>query len=166
LIRSFVHPSIHPSIHPWFVCIRTRYHAAEGSSAALNSHAVLQRGHRLSLWDESHLLMHCRWNACEHTPKHTGDSSPGYRQSGAACSKAFRQMPQQSSFSPAFHVLYACVCRGEWACARRVVEKGVEKGVEDSKHAEGVVRTNGPIRDRFPRLDVDLRVGIRPRESG
>lgn len=88
-----------------FIRIRTRYHAAVGSSAALNSHAVLHSGHRLSLWDESHLLMHCRWNACEHTPKHTGDSSPGYRQSGAACSKAFRQIPQQSSFSPAFHVL-------------------------------------------------------------
>ncbi len=104
-IRSFL-PSFLPSfVHGFIIRSFTRPHAAVGSSAALNSHADRHRGHRLSLCDESHLLMHCKWNACEHTPKHTGDSSPGYRQSGAACSKAFRQIPQQSSFSPAFHVL-------------------------------------------------------------
>ena len=82
-------------------------HSGVGSSAALNSQVDRQSGHRLSLCDDSHLLIHCRWNACEHTPKHTGDSSPGNRQSGALHSNAFLQMPQQSSFSPAFHVQYA-----------------------------------------------------------
>ena len=109
------------------------------SSAALNSQAVLHKGHRLSLCDESHLLMHCRWKACEHTPKHTGDSSPGYRQSGAACSKEFRQIPQQSSFSPAFHVLGF----GDRTSAGQV---------------KACVDAGSGLRDPMERMPVDARI--------
>ena len=78
-------------------------------AAALNSQFRRQNGHRCSVCADSHLVMHCRWKACPHTPHTTGLSSPGYLPSGGHPSKGMRHMPQTSS--PASHVHAATACQ-------------------------------------------------------
>jgi len=71
------------------------------SVADLNSHIWRHIGHRCSVCDDNHFVMHCKWKACLHVPHTTGLSSPGYFASGAQPSKGFLQIPHTSS--PAFH---------------------------------------------------------------
>ena len=80
-------------------------------------------GHRCSVCEESHCVMHCKWKACLHVPQTTGLSSPGYLASGEHPSKGFLQMPHTSS--PAFHDQDASVRQcftvtlnfGFWSCS-------------------------------------------------
>ncbi len=69
------------------------------------SHSLLQSGHTCSLsFACSHVTMQCMWNACLHTPRTGGQSSPGTLQVGQHDSNGRRQMPHTSSGSATFHL--------------------------------------------------------------
>ena len=77
--------------------------------ACLNSQSPRQIGHFCSEFlPSNHFVMHRKWNACEQTPHTTGESSPGYLQSGAHPSYGEWQIPHTSDAS--FHVHVATPC--------------------------------------------------------